>query len=113
MGSPEESQVGSLEGRDQRRPIQILVPPLARRFGQERAGVARSPVELLATADRMLGTQRVRRTEAHLVQRPANVPTELVGFTEGTEAAQRSFAVRGRRVNQHARHRIAIAGLRE
>src|SRR5262245_32829906 len=108
---PEESQIGSLDGRDQRRPIQILISPLAGGFWQEGTGMARRPVQLVAVANEMVRAQRVRRASAHLVQRTPNVPTELVRFAECAKPTQRAFAISGCRVNQHPGHWVAVCGI--
>ena len=70
--------------------------------------MTRGAMERVATTNGMLRTQRVRRAQAHLVQRTLDVAIQLVGLTKSGQSTKRSFAVGSRRVNQNTGHGFAV-----
>ncbi len=75
--------------------------------------MAEAPCNFSPLSDSMLRAKWVGRHRSHFLQAPRDVSTELVGFTERTQPTQGSFAVRRRRVDQHARIGSPSSGLRE
>ena len=56
----------------------------------------------------VFGTERIGGTKAHLVHCLLQMATEFFRLAQGTQATERAFAVRCRRVDQHSSHRLPI-----
>ena len=107
----EERQVRALDRRHQYRTIEVLVPPLARRLWREQTGVAGRRVERVYPRQRrVLRAERIGRTPAHMLKRRVEMTTELTGSAEADQAPERSLAIRGCSIDQHASHGTIVVG---